>query len=58
MHNHPWAWIISLFALPLLAALIVSLLVRHRGLSANAVLTWFVIVCWCGALAVILSQVL
>ncbi|MGE8217715.1 hypothetical protein D3C87_580820 [compost metagenome] len=58
MHSHPWAWILSLFALPLLAALVVSLVVRHRGLGANAVLTWFVIVCWVGALGVILSQVL
>lgn len=58
MHSHPWLWILSLFVLPLLAALAVSLLVRHRGLGANAVLTWFVLVCWVGALAVILSQVM
>lgn len=57
MHTHPWAWILSLFLLPLLAALVVSLLVRHRGLGANGVLAWFVLVCWIGALAVILSQV-
>lgn len=58
MHSHPWIWILSLFVLPLLAALVVSLLVRHRGIGANAVLAWFVIVCWFGALGVILSQVL
>ncbi|WP_411851153.1 hypothetical protein ACLB90_00670 [Stenotrophomonas sp. LGBM10] len=58
MHSHPWIWILSLFFVPLLAAVGVSLLVRHRGIGANAVLTWFVIVCWVGALGVILSQVL
>ncbi|MBU2050145.1 MULTISPECIES: hypothetical protein [Gammaproteobacteria] len=57
MHGHPLVWIVSLFVLPLVAALVLSLFVRHRGISANAVLAWFVIVCWCGALGVILSQV-
>lgn len=58
MPQHPWLWIISLFVVPVLGALVVSLLVRKRGLSANAVLAWFVLVCWCGALAVILLQVM
>lgn len=58
MITHPWFWILCLFLVPLLAALVVSLFVRKRGISANAVLAWFVIVCWIGALAVILSQVL
>ncbi|MFL9585172.1 hypothetical protein [Stenotrophomonas sp. AB1(2024)] len=58
MVSHPWFWILALFLVPLLAALVVSLLVRKRGISANAVLAWFVLVCWIGALAVILSQVL
>ncbi len=57
MQGHPWIWIITLFVLPLLAALVVNLLVRHRGISSNAVLAWFVIVCWVGAIGVILSQV-
>ncbi|WP_313341081.1 hypothetical protein [Stenotrophomonas sp.] len=57
MQTHPWFWILSLFLVPLLAALVVSLFIRRRGISANAVLAWFVIVCWIGALAAILSQV-
>lgn len=57
MKEHPWFWVLSLFLVPLLAALVVSVVVRHRGLSANAVLTWFVLVCWCAAVGVILSQV-
>ncbi|MCD9085338.1 hypothetical protein [Stenotrophomonas sp. SY1] len=57
MKEHPLIWIISLFLVPMLAALVVSLLVRHRGISANAVLAWFVITCWIGALGVILAQV-
>jgi hypothetical protein len=57
MQTHPWFWILSLFLVPLLAALVVSLLIRRRGIGANAVLAWFVIVCWIGALAAILSQV-
>lgn len=58
MQSHPWIWILSLFLVPLLAALVVSLLVRRRGITANAVLAWFVIVCWLGALGVILAQVM
>lgn len=58
MHAHSWFWILCLFLVPLVAALAVSLAVRKRGISANAVLAWFVLVCWIGALAVILSQVL
>jgi hypothetical protein len=57
MHAHPWFWILSLFLVPLIAALVVSLCIRRRGIGANAVLAWFVIVCWIGALAVILTQV-
>jgi len=45
MHGHPLVWIVSLFVLPLVAALVLSLFVRYRGISANAVLAWFVIVC-------------
>lgn len=56
--QHPWLWFLALFLVPLIAALIVSLLVRKRGITANAVLAWFVLVCWIGALGVILSQVL
>lgn len=58
MPQHPWLWMASLFLVPVLGALVVSLLVRRRGLSANAVLTWFVLVCWVGALTAILLQVL
>ncbi len=54
--QHPWIWCLALFLVPLVAALVVSLLVRKRGITANAVLAWFVLVCWIGALAVILSQ--
>ncbi|MBJ7515239.1 MAG: hypothetical protein JHC82_02970 [Stenotrophomonas sp.] len=48
---------LALFLVPVLAALVVSLLVRRRGLGTNVVLSWFVIVCWIGALGVILAQV-
>jgi pheromone shutdown protein TraB len=58
MHNHPWFWILALFLVPLLAALVVSLFTRKRGISTNAVLAWFVIVCWVGALGAILAQVM
>lgn len=58
MKEHPWIWMVSLFLVPLLAALVVSLLVRHRGIGANAVLAWCVIACWVGALGVVLSQVM
>lgn len=57
MKDHPWFWVISLFVVPLVAALAVSLVVRHRGLTANAVLTWFVLVCWCAAVGIILVKV-
>lgn len=56
MKDHPWFWVISLFVVPLVAALVVSLAVRHRGLTANAVLTWFVLVCWCAAVGIILVK--
>lgn len=57
MRGHPGIWMLGLFLVPVLAALVVSLLVRRRGLGTNAVLAWFVIVCWIGALGVILAQV-
>ncbi|HBK47648.1 MAG TPA: hypothetical protein DDZ67_14705 [Xanthomonadaceae bacterium] len=54
-----WIWPAGLFALPLLAGLLINLFVRHRrGISSNVVLTWFVIVCWISALALILGKVL
>ncbi|WNH47171.1 hypothetical protein PDM28_10660 [Stenotrophomonas aracearum] len=56
--QHPWLWFLALFLVPLIGALVVSRLVRKRGLTANGVLAWFVLVCWIGALGVILSQVL
>lgn len=57
MPQHPWLWMSALFVVPLLAALVVSLIVHKRGLRANAVLAWFVLVCWIGALTVIWLQV-
>lgn len=57
MRGHPGIWMLALFLVPVLAALVVSLLVRRRGLGTNVVLSWFVIVCWIGALGVILAQV-
>lgn len=57
MPQHPWLWMAALFLVPLVAALVVSLIVRKRGLRANAVLAWFVLVCWIGALTVIWLQV-
>ena len=60
MNPHlPEGWILplALFVLPLLAALAVNRLFRHRrGLNQGWVLAWFVAVCWIFALVVILRQ--
>jgi hypothetical protein len=55
----PW-WVgpTALFVVPLIVALLVNLFVRHRrGIASNAVLAWFVIVCWITAVTWILKQV-
>jgi hypothetical protein len=58
MDQPRWVWPVALFVLPLLVALLVNIFVRHRrGIASNAVLAWFVIVCWISALTYILRQV-
>lgn len=53
-----WVGPLVLFVLPLLVALLINRFVRHRrGIASNAVLAWFVIVCWITALTWILRQV-
>lgn len=52
-----WALPLALFLVPLLAAVIVNRLFRHRPTNPNYVLAWFVAVCWISALVVIWRQV-
>lgn len=52
-------WILptALFAVPVLVAVVVNRLFRHRRTNPNFVLAWFVAVCWISALVVIWRQV-
>lgn len=52
-----WALPVALFLVPLLVAVIVNRLFRHRRTNPNYVLAWFVAVCWISALVVIWRQV-
>ena len=52
-----WALPLALFLVPLLVAVIVNRLFRHRPTNPNYVLAWFVTVCWISALVVIWRQV-
>ncbi len=52
-----WALRLALFLVPLLVAVIVNRLFRHRPTNPNYVLAWFVAVCWISALVVIWRQV-
>lgn len=52
-------WILPtvLFLAPVLVALGVNRLFRHRPTNPNFILAWFVAVCWISALVVIWRQV-
>ncbi|HEY0334746.1 MAG TPA: hypothetical protein VGC74_13700 [Stenotrophomonas sp.] len=53
-----WVGPLALFVVPLVVALLINIFVRHRrGIASNAVLAWFVIVCWISAVTIILRQV-
>ncbi len=52
-----WTLPLALFLVPLLVAVVVNRLFRHRRTNPNFVLAWFVIVCWICALVVIWRQV-
>lgn len=52
-----WALPLALFLVPLLVAVNVNRLFRHRPTNPNYVLAWFVAVCWISALVVIWRQV-
>ena len=52
-----WLPPLLLFVVPLLVAVVVNRLFRHRRTNPNFVLAWFVIVCWISAVVVILRQV-
>lgn len=53
------AWVLptALFLLPVLAAVGVNRLLRHRRTNPNFILAWFVAVCWIVAVVVIWRQV-
>ena len=53
------AWVLptALFLVPVLVAMGVNRLLRHRRTNPNFILAWFVVVCWIVALVVIWRQV-
>jgi len=52
-----WVLPTALFTVPVLVAVVVNRLFRHRPTNPNFILAWFVAVCWIFALVVIWRQV-
>ncbi|AKC85894.1 hypothetical protein [Pseudoxanthomonas suwonensis] len=52
-----WVLPTAMFVVPVLVAVVVNRLFRHRRTNPNFVLAWFVAVCWIFAVVVILRQV-
>ncbi len=51
-----WVLPVALFVVPLLAAVAINRLFRHRRTNPDWVLAWFIAVCWISALVVIWRQ--